>query len=65
MYQIGVDVNRKLQASKDWQGIRHRMTELVFEAGITYCNISLSHLQSRNLAVSLGYYPTWIELYAR
>lgn len=66
LYQVGVDVIEAYRHQKIGKELVSRLTELVFEAGkIPYYNTSLSHLQSRNLAVSLGYYPTWIELYTR
>ncbi|MGZ9584257.1 GNAT family N-acetyltransferase [Paenibacillus marinisediminis] len=66
MWQIGVDVLPEYQGLGIGKAIVGRLTRAILEEGIIpYYSTSLHNLQSRQLAVSLGYWPAWMQLYAR
>ncbi|MFK7692113.1 GNAT family N-acetyltransferase [Paenibacillus sp. HJGM_3] len=66
MWQIGVDVKPDYQGKGIGKAIVGTLTRAVLEAGVTpYYSTALSNLQSGQLAISLGYWPAWLELYAR
>lgn len=66
MWQIGVDVLPEFQGKGIGKAIVGTLTKCILQEGITpYYSTITSNLQSRQLAASLGYWPAWIELYAR
>ncbi|UVI33319.1 GNAT family N-acetyltransferase [Paenibacillus spongiae] len=66
MWQIGVDVLPEYQGRGIGKAIVGTLTKAILDEGITpYYSTEVSNLQSRQLAISLGYWPAWIQLYAR
>lgn len=66
MWQIGVDVLPGFQGRGIGRAIVGMLTGAILDEGIVpYYSTEVSNLQSRQLAVSLGYWPAWVELYAR
>jgi len=66
MWQIGVDVLPEFQSRGIGKALVGKLTRALFHEGIVpYYSASLSNMQSRQLAVSLGYWPAWIQIYAR
>jgi len=66
MWQIGVDVLPEYQGLGIGKALVGTLTKAVLEKGVLpYYSTEVSHLQSRQLAVSLGYWPAWVQLYAR
>lgn len=66
MYQIGIDVKEAYRNKKIGKKLVSMLTEALFKQNIIpYYSTALGNLSSSNLALSLGYYPMWIELYTR
>lgn len=66
MWQIGVDVVPEYQGLGIGKAIVGTLTKAILNEGILpYYSTEISNLQSSQLAVSLGYWPAWIHLYAR
>ncbi|MBD2861866.1 GNAT family N-acetyltransferase [Paenibacillus oceani] len=66
MWQIGVDVLPEYQGKGIGKAIVGTLTLSILREGITpYYSTITSNLQSRQLAASLGYWPAWVEMYAR
>jgi predicted GNAT family acetyltransferase len=66
MWQIGVDVLPEYQEKGIGKAIVGTLTLSILREGVTpYYSTITSNLQSRQLAASLGYWPAWVEMYAR
>ncbi|QYR20292.1 GNAT family N-acetyltransferase [Paenibacillus sp. sptzw28] len=66
MWQVGVDVLPEYQGLGIGKAIVGTLTEAILNQGILpYYSTEVSNLQSRQLAVSLGYWPAWVQIYAR
>ncbi|GGD77967.1 hypothetical protein GCM10010911_39960 [Paenibacillus nasutitermitis] len=66
MWQVGVDVLPEYQGLGIGKAIVGTLTKRIINEGIVpYYSTEVSNLQSRQLAISLGYKPAWIQLYAR
>jgi GNAT superfamily N-acetyltransferase len=66
MWQIGVDVRPEYQGLGVGKALVGTLSQAVLNEGIIpYYSTEVSNLHSRQLAISLGYWPAWIELYAR
>lgn len=66
MWQIGVDVIPDYQGRGIGKAIVGTLTKAILQEGIVpYYSTEVSNLQSRRLANGLGYWPAWIQLYAR
>ncbi|WP_308639438.1 GNAT family N-acetyltransferase [Paenibacillus silvisoli] len=66
MWQIGVDVLPDYQGRGIGRALVGKLAKEVLHEGITpYYSTEVSNLKSRQLAVSLGFWPAWIEVYAR
>ncbi|WP_274648884.1 GNAT family N-acetyltransferase [Paenibacillus humicola] len=66
MWQIGVDVVPAYQGLGIGKALVGTLTKAVLNEGIVpYYSAAVSHLHSRRLALSLGYWPAWIHVYAR
>jgi GNAT superfamily N-acetyltransferase len=66
MWQIGVDVVDAARGSGIGRALVSRLTELILDSGrIPYYSTAVSNIRSRAVALSLGYWPAWTELYAR
>ncbi|MBD2870971.1 GNAT family N-acetyltransferase [Paenibacillus arenilitoris] len=66
MWQIGVDVLPEYQGMGIGKAIVGTLTKAVLNEGIVpYYTTEVGNLRSRQLAASLGYWPAWIQMYAR
>jgi GNAT superfamily N-acetyltransferase len=65
MYQVGVDVLPEYQDRGIGKAVVSKVTEAVFSMGkLPYYSTWASNIASRRLAIDIGYFPAWIELYA-
>ncbi len=66
IWQIGVDVQAAYQQRGIGRAMVSRATEAVFKAGrVPHYGYAVANLPSARLVLSLGYWPAWIEVYAR
>ncbi len=66
MWQIGVDVLPAYQNRGIGQALVSQLTATILAAGkIPYYTTAVANLRSSRVALSLGYWPAWIEVYAR
>lgn len=66
MWQIGVDILAEYQGVGIGKALVGTLTQALWKRGIIpYYSTTVSHLQSRQLASSLGYWPAWVELYTK
>lgn len=66
LWQIGVDVLPEHRGGGIGKALVGTLTGAVLREGVLpYYSAEVSNLQSRQLAVTLGYWPVWTELYAR
>ncbi|HEY7415117.1 MAG TPA: GNAT family N-acetyltransferase [Ktedonobacteraceae bacterium] len=66
MWQIGVDILAEHQGRGIGKALVGTLTRALWKKGIIpYYSTTVSNLQSRQLASSLGYWPAWIELYTK
>ncbi|SFS70999.1 GNAT family N-acetyltransferase [Paenibacillus sp. BC26] len=66
MWQIGVDVLPEHQGRGIGKAIVGTLARAIVDKGIVpYYSTEVSNIQSRQLAVSLGFWPAWTEVYAR
>lgn len=66
MWQIGVDVAPHFQGRGIGRALVGTVARAIWKEGIIpYYSTEISNLRSRQLAVSLGFWPAWIQLYAR
>ena len=66
MWQIGVNVVEAARGGGIGRALVSRLTELILDSGrIPYYSTAVSNIRSRAVALSLGYWPAWTELYAR
>lgn len=66
LWQIGVEVSAGAQGSGIGRALVSRLTEGILDKGkIPYYTTVVSNIRSRSLAIGLGYWPAWTELYAR
>jgi GNAT superfamily N-acetyltransferase len=66
MWQIGVDVLPEYQGLGIGKAIVGTLTKAVLDQGVLpFYSTEVSNLLSRRLAVSLGYWLTWVQMYAR
>jgi predicted GNAT family acetyltransferase len=66
MWQIGVEVVEGARGQGIGRALVGRLTEGILGQGkIPYYTTAVSNIRSRTVAISLGYWPAWTELYAR
>jgi len=66
MWQIGVNVVEAARGGGIGRALVSRLTELILDSGrIPYYSTAVSNIRSRAVALNLGYWPAWTELYAR
>ena len=66
IWQIGVDVVAHARGGGIGRALVSRLTREVLRQGrLPYYSTTVSNLRSSRLALSLGYWPAWVELYAR
>jgi GNAT superfamily N-acetyltransferase len=66
LWQIGVDVIPEARQRGVGRQIVGRLTEAILERGaVPYYSTTPSNIASRSIAVSLGFWPAWTELFAR
>lgn len=66
MWQIGIDIVEGERRSGIGRAIVSLLTEAIFDAGVVpYYSTSLPNIGSRKLAHSLGFWPAWVEIYAK
>ncbi|MDQ3854856.1 MAG: GNAT family N-acetyltransferase [Chloroflexota bacterium] len=66
MWQIGIEVLESERRAGVGQALVSQLTAAILDRGVVpYYSTTVSNLASRTLAVSLGYWPAWTELYAR
>ena len=65
MWQIGIDVLSDYRNRSIGKALVSRLTDFLFRMGrLPYYSTSVSNIPSRRLAIALGYWPAWVELYA-
>lgn len=66
LWQIGVDVVASHRGGGIGRAVVSRLTETLLERGVVpYYAALVSNLRSRSLAVGLGYWPAWTDMYAK
>ena len=66
MWQIGVDVVETARGGGIGRALVSRLTALILDSGrVPYYSTAVSNIRSRAVALSLGYWPAWTELYVR
>ncbi len=66
LWQIGVEVVAAARGGGIGRALVGRLTEGILGRGrIPYYSTAVSNIRSRAVALSLGYWPAWTELYAR
>lgn len=66
LWQIGVEVVATERGGGIGRALVGRLTEAVFDQGrVPYYSTTVANLRSRDLALGLGYWPAWTELYAK
>jgi hypothetical protein len=66
LWQIGVEVVAKERGGGIGRALVGRLTGAVFDHGrVPYYSTTVANLHSRGLAIGLGYWPAWTDLYAR
>jgi GNAT superfamily N-acetyltransferase len=66
LWQIGVDVVARSRGRGIGRALVGRLTQEVLRRGrLPYYTTAVSNIPSGALAVGLGYWPGWVELYAR
>lgn len=66
MWQIGVDTLPGYRNRGIGKTLVSLLTEALFKMGkLPYYSTAVSNITSRRIAISLGYRPTWVELYSR
>lgn len=65
LWQVGVDVGVRHRGRGIGSAMVGRLTEAIVDAGkVPYYSVNPSNLPSASLAISLGYWPAWIQMYA-
>ncbi len=66
MWQIGVDILAEYQGLGIGKALVGTLTQALWNREIIpYYSTTVSNLQSRQLVSSLGYWPAWVDLYAK
>jgi GNAT superfamily N-acetyltransferase len=66
LWQIGVQVIESARGHGIGRALVGHLTQGVLDAGkIPYYTTAVSNIGSRAIAISLGYWPAWTEMYAR
>ena len=66
LWQIGVEVAPAARGAGVGRALVSRVTEGILGKGkIPYYTTAVSNIHSRAIALGLGYWPAWVELYAR
>jgi len=66
MWQVGVDVLPNYRNCGIGKALVSKLTEALFMVGkLPYCSTAISNIASRRTVSSLGYRPTWVEVYSR
>jgi GNAT superfamily N-acetyltransferase len=66
LWQIGVDVVPSEQGRGVARAIVSRLTQEVLRSGhLPFYATALANIASRSVAISLGYWPAWVEMNAR
>lgn len=66
LWQIGIDVVEGARGVGIGRALVGQLTELAFQRDrVPSYTADLANLRSHALAVSLGYWPSWVELFAR
>jgi len=65
MWQLGIDVLPDYRYQGIGRALVSRLTAAVLQKGILpYYTTTVSNIASRRIATSLGYQPTWVEMYS-
>lgn len=66
MWQVGIDIIDSLRNCGVGKALLSQLTRAILDTGIIpYYSTASSNIASRALAVSVGYWPAWVEMYAR
>lgn len=64
MWQIGIDVIEAARGQGIGRALVSALTETILDRGLVPSySAATSNIRSRNLAISLGYWPAWTEMY--
>jgi GNAT superfamily N-acetyltransferase len=66
MWQIGVQVVEAARGGGIGRALVSRLSKHILDSGrVPYYSTAVSNIRSRAVALSLGYWPAWTELYVR
>lgn len=66
LWQVGVDVVEDERRGGIGRAVVSRVTELVLARGkVPYYATAVSNIASRSVAIGLGYWPAWTEMFVR
>lgn len=66
MWELGIDVVDAARGKGIGRALVSTLTETVLDRGrVPHYSAAISNIRSRNVAVSLGYWPAWTELYVK
>ena len=66
MWQIGIAVVAEARGAGIGRALVARLTDLAFQRNrVPYYTADIGNIRSHALAASLGYWPAWVELFAR
>jgi GNAT superfamily N-acetyltransferase len=66
MWQVGVDVLADFRGRGIGKALVGTLSQALWKRGIIpYYSTTVSNLQSRQVASSLGFWPAWVDLYAK
>jgi GNAT superfamily N-acetyltransferase len=66
LWQIGVNVVAEARGRGIGRAVVGRLTQAILEKGkVPYYSTAVSNIASSAVALRLGYWPVWVELYAR
>lgn len=66
MWQIGIDVVEPARGNGIGRALVSTLTDIVLERGrVPYYSAAVSNIRSLSVAVGLGYWPAWTEVFVK
>jgi len=66
MWQVGIDMLPDYRNRGIGKALVSQLTEALFKIGkLPYYSTAISNIPSRRLAISVGYRPTWVEVFSK